>query len=594
MRCGKSKEGRTEKKRHSLRMRMLSINMSITVISFILYGFLFIMSINLLVGKYMNNDLDFFLTEVSDNLEIKMEYVKDSVSKIRTSQVLMNYIGNDDYGMDKELLYEEFRELVNINSSQNKGKDGEPMVDKVYLFTKEGDFISDCYYALLASEIAESDEIVKNVRDVFLKARSDKIGFTTYYYNHEDRLYLACPVLDKRMDEQGGMIFEIRTETIKKIMQDLERYEDSFWTIRTVKGTVIEESMGSRPVSSETLKDTGHSKPATVEIEGKSYRLYNKELCMDVRILLGIPEDYAIQILYDSLDIYVLGILGILAVGLIGFGIFTYKMTKPIEEVGHKLKQVQEGDFETKLKDYDSKEFHEISKGFNQMTTEINHLINEVYEKQILEKEMELKFFQAQMNPHFMFNVLNVIALQAKIDGNEQISKSISNFSQLIQSKIYRSDTEKVRIKQELEYVKFYLEIQEFRYGKGLSYSIEVDEKLLDCYIPKLCIQMVVENAVVHGIEPKMGGGHVQISVAEEFGNIQMKIIDDGVGFDTTGQMILPLKAGPANKTHNQVGLNNVNSIIKLMYGKEYGVTIYSETGKGTTVAICIPLDKEA
>lgn len=594
MRCGKSKEGRTEKKRHSLRMRMLSINMSITVISFILYGFLFIMSINLLVGKYMNNDLDFFLTEVSDNLEIKMEYVKDSVSKIRTSQVLMNYIGNDDYGMDKELLYEEFRELVNINSSQNKGKDGEPMVDKVYLFTKEGDFISDCYYALLASEIAESDEIVKNVRDVFLKARSDKIGFTTYYYNHEDRLYLACPVLDKRMDEQGGMIFEIRTETIKKIMQDLERYEDSFWTIRTVKGTVIEESMGSRPVSSETLKDTGHSKPATVEIEGKSYRLYNKELCMDVRILLGIPEDYAIQILYDSLDIYVLGILGILAVGLISFGIFTYKMTKPIEEVGHKLKQVQEGDFETKLKDYDSKEFHEISKGFNQMTTEINHLINEVYEKQILEKEMELKFFQAQMNPHFMFNVLNVIALQAKIDGNEQISKSISNFSQLIQSKIYRSDTEKVRIKQELEYVKFYLEIQEFRYGKGLSYSIEVDEKLLDCYIPKLCIQMVVENAVVHGIEPKMGGGHVQISVAEEFGNIQMKIIDDGVGFDTTGQMILPLKTGPANKTHNQVGLNNVNSIIKLMYGKEYGVTIYSETGKGTTVAICIPLDKEA
>ena len=404
---------------------------------------------------------------------------------------------------------------------------------------------------------------------------------------------MAYPVLDDRMEEQGRVLFEINLESLKNIMQDVEHYEDAFWIIRTDDGLTIQKSAEDIDVPREVMEDMGHSEPATVNIGSKKYRLFNKELSLGVNVSLGIPENYAVRILYDSIDIYVIGILTILVAGLISFGIFTYKMTKPIEEVRKKLKQVQDGNFETKLPDYDNKEFQEISKGFNQMTTEINYLINEVYEKQILEKEMELKFLQSQMNPHFMFNVLNTISLQAKIDGNEEISRYISTFSQLIQSRIYRNGTEKVKIKQELEYAKYYLEIQKFRYEEQLSYLIDVDEKLLENYIPKLCIQMIAENAVVHGIEPKMGIGDVQIHIMEEYGNILIKVIDDGVGFDTTGAIDLPLKEMPASQYHNRVGLNNVNNIIKLMYGKEYGITIFSESGKGTVVTLCVPLDSE-
>ena len=206
---------------------------------------------------------------------------------------------------------------------------------------------------------------------------------------------------------------------------------------------------------------------------------------------------------------------------------------------------------------------------------------------------MELKFLQTQMNPHFMFNVLNALALQAKIDGNDELSGKISVFSQLIQAKIYRSETEKVQIRQEMEYVRYYLEIQKFRYGDSLTYSVQVEEGVEECYIPKLCIQLVAENAVVHGLEPKMGGGRVDITAGQRDGKIQITVTDNGVGFGIDGEVSLPLKTESGDKSHNHVGLNNADSIIKLMYGKEYGIRIYSTAGEGTKVTITIPLDRQ-
>lgn len=181
MNYGRVKMRRNDKKRHSLRMRMLGMNISITMISFILYGFLFVMSINFLIGKYINNDLDFFLTEVSNNLEIRVEYVKDTISKIRSSQDVMSYLENGADTFEKEQITEQFMELVNINSSQNKGKDGEPTVEKVYLFTQNGEVISDFYYALLSSEIDEANRVIQNVRSVYRETRNNKKGFSNYY-----------------------------------------------------------------------------------------------------------------------------------------------------------------------------------------------------------------------------------------------------------------------------------------------------------------------------------------------------------------------------------------------------------------------------
>lgn len=573
-------------------MRMMEINVGIALVSFLLCGLLFILSVSFLVKTYINSDINFFLTETAENLEKRLEYIETTVTGVRESEILMDYLenGTDENGIGQ--IQQVFQQTADINDSPNQGDEGVPVVDKVYLLRSEEEYLQVSYYALVDGEEEENIRIMKNVWSVYQESLSEGVGVDPYYYAEGETLYVACPVLDDNMEEKGTIIFNIDLRTIQQIMSQMGNYENAFWVLYTQEGRVIDTYPEGTVPEGGNWKRPAQTEPYIARSGDMDYRIITGEMSMGLRISLGIPENHATRLLYDSIDIYVAGIVCILLAGIISFGIFTFRITKPIEEVKEKISEVEKGDFHAKLPEYSSQEFSEISRGFNRMTQEIDHLVNEVYEKQILVRDMELKFLQTQMNPHFMFNVLNALALQAKIDGNDELSGKISVFSQLIQAKIYRSETEKVQIKQEMEYVRYYLEIQKFRYGDNLTYSVQMEKSVEECYIPKLCIQLVAENAVVHGLEPKMGGGRVDITAEQREGKIQITVVDNGVGFAIDGEVSLPLKMEAGDKSHNHVGLNNADSIIKLMYGKEYGIHIYSEAGQGTRVTISIPLDK--
>lgn len=578
---------KTKGKRHSLRAKMIGINVSIVFTAFILCGLLFVVSVGFLVGKYVNHDLDFFLTQMSDNLSTKLSYMEDVVYSVRDSEELMQYLktagGSEPASIENtQKLWEK---EANISSDKNQGEKSAPIVDKCYLFDQAGNGYAAFYYALVESQIKENDLL-------FEKLYREKQS--RYECRRVDgRTFIIYPLLDDNMDSIGSIIYELNTKALESVMASVNDYEGAFWLLYDSEQTIDGVNYEASQEQYKTLIQENKYDPYTQTVGKESFRMYHSKMCLGLNAALGIPENQAITILYRTVKIYVIGIIVILLSGLIGFIIFTYKMTKPIKEVTMKMQKVQEGEFDTKLPDYDNQEFHEISMVFNEMTEYINHLIKEVYEKQISIKEMELKFLQTQMNPHFMFNVLNAIALQAKMDGNEKLFKMISSFTQLIQAKIYRSKEEKVQICQELEYVEYYLYLQNFRYGNRLQYEIKVQDKfILDMYIPKLCLQLIVENAVVHGIEPQVDEGKVSLQIYEKEGSVYIEIEDNGVGFPSSGEIALPIQMEESAKDHNHVGLNNAHHIIRLMYGEDYGIRIFSKSGEGTIVKIHIPFDK--
>ena len=169
----------------------------------------------------------------------------------------------------------------------------------------------------------------------------------------------------------------------------------------------------------------------------------------------------------------------------------------------------------------------------------------------------------------------------------------VHSLGELLRSNFTFSNQEKIKIEEELKYVNFYLELQNIRFGDKISVHIDIDdENLLNLLIPKLALQTIVENAVVHGLENKIGNGSLEINIYTEDNLVHLVITDNGIGFDTLKLNEHLANVSDSNYSTQHIGLTNVNQRIKLYYGDLYGIHVYSKIGQGTKVSIKIPIDR--
>lgn len=269
-------------------------------------------------------------------------------------------------------------------------------------------------------------------------------------------------------------------------------------------------------------------------------------------------------------------------------------ITRPFSDLIQQIKGVKNKNFKSKMPIYKYTELNQVSLTFNEMLDEIEHLFNEVYNKQLLLKESELKALQAQINPHFIFNVLETISWEAKMSGNETISVMVHSLGELLRSNFTFSNHEKIKVSEELKYVNFYLDLQNIRFGDKIKVTINItDDLLMELRIPKLTLQTIVENAVVHGLENKIGNGDLSIDIYEKDTLIHLIVCDNGIGFDAY-ELSKRLKNNTIDTENGRshIGLTNVNQRIKLLYGDAYGVTIDSTIDHGTTATVKFPIDK--
>lgn len=226
------------------------------------------------------------------------------------------------------------------------------------------------------------------------------------------------------------------------------------------------------------------------------------------------------------------------------------------------------------------------------MTEQINYLITQVYEKQLLAARSQMRFLQAQINPHFMFNILAMISMKAGLCGNTEIQKLLSAFSKLLQGKIFRSGEILIPLSEELELVEFYLYLQSNRFSGKINYEIQCGDGLEQVKIPRLCIEPLVENAVSHGLEPKSGNGKILVSIWREEDFLWIRVEDDGDGFDVEewkkqhGQ-----STTESEGLHTHVGLSNTEKLLHIFYEDKAVMNVESQTGKGTRVTIILPPD---
>lgn len=398
----------------------------------------------------------------------------------------------------------------------------------------------------------------------------------------------------------GKLVFGIDESVLAQVQNRGLKYPDAQIFIFDRQGIIFshtnKEMLGKKidrvfmnVPDSDTITET--------EIDGRELFVAAKRISKyELTSVVAVPKHQVFLDLTRSMLQYLEIIILIVLTSLITGLFFSSRVTKPLKDMVGYIKKVKDGQFDTKMPSYKYSELNQLSSVFNKMTDRIQYLINQVYEKQLLLKESELQSLQSQVNPHFLFNILETVSWEARMSKNENIYEMVTSLGQFLRANIYMSRREKVTIGEELQYIEFYLYLQKTRFGDKLDTGLSVeDDSLKGYYLPKLCIQPIVENAVVHGLENKRGKGLITVKIKKENDIIYWEVSDNGMGFDTsninlhTSETIMRHKKG-----HTGVGLYNTNRRIKLMYGDEYGLSISSEINKGTLVVVKIPLDREA
>jgi len=272
--------------------------------------------------------------------------------------------------------------------------------------------------------------------------------------------------------------------------------------------------------------------------------------------------------------------------------------SSPFKRLIQQMKQVELGNFKGEVHVHSYHELNVLVSSFNRMLDQMDQLIERIKLASISEKNAQLQALQSQVNPHFLFNTLDMIYWMLDERGNDRLGRVILALSQMFR---YSSDWEeasRTTLRLELEQLQHYLTIIETRLGGRVRTSIEVDERWLDMEVPKMILQPIIENAVKYGLEPLNRPGTLRLFSRVVGGRLKIFVQDDGVGMDEEALNRLvrlleedtasPLGQGGSSGRRG-VGLLNVHRRIRLMFGDGYGLRIESGRSIGTTVIVTLP-----
>lgn len=262
-------------------------------------------------------------------------------------------------------------------------------------------------------------------------------------------------------------------------------------------------------------------------------------------------------------------------------------VVRPFNRLSLAIDRLGQGDFNTRITEQRKDEFGQLYQSFNSTATQLELLIQEAYVQRLARRQSELEFLQAQINPHFLYNTLDCIYRLIMGGDHEEGGKAIINLSRLFRLSLGRGPAI-VTIKSAIEQLNHYIKLQQLRHGDRIQVETRVEPDILEYQIPKLLLQPIVENAFIHGLEPKQGNGLLSIIGLRENNSIHFIISDNGIGLNQ--EQLLKAQADLSDTAIKKAhGMVNVHRRLKLAYGEEWGIALSPNPGGGLRVDIRWP-----
>lgn len=575
-----------------IRTKLIVSYLSIVIFTVLIVGVCLTSRMNNIVvenaikeGRYNNNSIKSRMEEVL-KLAINtsdMIYQDDNLHSILKREY-------DNYGQVVS-AYNEYTILSDYLKYYNEFNRVEMYVDNDTLLNATGIF-------KVTDEIRESAWYNKAIEDKGVITWLYKKDETTGNYS----LSLVRSINSTSRGNIGVLVISISPNYLANIVND-ERYKTSI----LVDGIVIY----SNDLKVGEIADLGAS-----EAEASYYYEINEEfndngdhLILNTfkldksfnntfQVLVNVPVDI---ITMESNTVIKKGILiiGIVIMSsLIVILYFSKNFSDRINILRSEMHKVVKGNFNIKKSMDGNDEISEVYDDLYIMMESINKLIDEVYIRKIQQeklmvkqKEAEFKMLANQINPHFLYNTLETIRMRAFCSGDRELASIVKKLGKIMRRNLEVSN-QNVSFESELELVKNYLEIQGLRFKGKVEheFNIEIDSKKYN--ILPLLLQPIVENAFVHGLEGTKEKGKIVVSAFEDLGYLLVEISDNGCGMSKERLEFINDNLGKTNKKengHQSIGMGNINERIKIFYGDEYGIHVFSELNVGTKVVLVLP-----
>ena len=309
--------------------------------------------------------------------------------------------------------------------------------------------------------------------------------------------------------------------------------------------------------------------------------IFNKNL--NQLFVYTMPYHYINSEVYAMLK-QILVVVMFLVLLCIGIVAMVYQgIMSPIKRMLEFCREISGGKLSVRIQDKHKDELSRLSGSMDHMADTIEHLMDQQKTQEKKKRELELQMLQYQLNPHFLFNTLNSLRFVAAMHKDQIVSDGIQALSSLLQNTLTNKN-EYITIQEELENLENYFSILRIRYAGSFEYSFHVEEdELLSCLVPKLILQPLAENSVMHGSSDNGTVMEIQITCWREDENVIIELSDDGKGFEVTDDALTP------HPERKRIGVANVNDRIQLNFGRKYGLKINSQPGNGTTCTLTLP-----
>ncbi|WP_206870938.1 sensor histidine kinase [Clostridium zeae] len=454
---------------------------------------------------------------------------------------------------------------------------------------------------LSSYDAVKTNEVYKNAHDLKGAPLWVNIGSRKNILisdNRSPKIAMVRTIIDTNtLEESGLMVICINTSFIENLYSQGLKGSDSIALIDD-KNNIISSKDTKRYLSGTNLDNVFSN--LTEDNKYKNLSLNGSELLATSSVikeshwkLISLTSQVEMFKSLSSIMTMTLTVIGFCLIISFFISIFvSSKLTNPIKQLLASMRRVKSGNFKEKVDYKFNDEIGMLVYQYNDMIDNIQNLINRVYKLQLKEKEAELKALQAQINPHFLYNTLDMIFWKSEKAKQTEISEMVYALSKLFRTTL-NNGQDFILVKSEKEFIENYLLLQGKRFRNKLEYSVAIDDDILGYSIPKLIIQPFVENAIIHGTEADSDKSYISVTGSVVEGSLVFSIEDNGNGIDDeTINSLLNSNSTNSNQLNKQKGyaIGNVNQRLSLYFGENYSLNMESKIGLGTKIIISIPI----